>query len=81
MKSPSGPHYSLSVKQIIDQTLKISPFGIDMYVPPKMERAYLLKPHMGKIDKAKNRNFSDIEADVHKDVPGPIYNTTFDWTK
>ena len=76
-----GPQYSLSVKQIVDSSLKISPFGIDNYYPPKMERAYLLKPHMGKFDKNKNRNFSDLEAALHKEVPGPIYNTTTDWNK
>jgi hypothetical protein len=46
-----------------------------------VERAYLLKPHLGKYDKAKNRNFSDLEAALHKDVPGPIYNTSIDWSK
>lgn len=48
---------------------------------PKIERAYLLKPYYGKIDKQKPKNFADIEAALHSEVPGPIYKTQIDWTK
>jgi len=43
-----GPSYTMSVKEIVDHSLKVKPFGIDMYEVPKVERAYLLKPHYGK---------------------------------
>lgn len=66
---------------MIDSSLRVLPFGIDLYRVPKVERAFLLKPHLGKACKAVNKNFSDIEAALYKDVPGPIYNTTFDWNK
>ncbi len=46
-----------------------------------MERAYLLKPQYGKQSKANVKTFSDIEANYHKFVPGPIYNTAVDWSK
>lgn len=61
--------------------MRVLPYGIDLYETPKVERAYLLKPHFGKISKSNNKNFSDIEAGLHKFVPGPIYNTTIDWNK
>ena len=59
----------------------MKPFGIDLYEVPKVERAYLLKPQYGKQDKVKKKNFTQIEAELHKDVPGPIYNTMIDWSK
>lgn len=77
----SGPSYSLSVKQIVDHSLGVKPFGIDMYHAPKVERGFLLKPHLGKQDKVAKKNFTQIEAELHKDVPGPIYNTLIDWNK
>jgi hypothetical protein len=46
-----------------------------------MERAYLLKPHQGKIDKQKMENFADLEAKNKAYVPGPHYNTSYDWSK
>lgn len=76
-----GPNYSLSVKQIVESSLKVSPFGIENYEVPKVERFYLLKPYFGKSDKIKKKNFTDIEAGLHSFVPGPMYNTTTDWTK
>lgn len=51
-------NYNVSVQQIVDNSLRILPFGIDLYFPPKVERAYLLKPHLGKQDKQQNRNFA-----------------------
>jgi hypothetical protein len=75
----SGPPYSLSVKQIVDHLLKVKPFGIEMYEVPKIERAYLLKPQYGKQDKLARKIFTQVEAELHKDVPGPIYNTLIDW--
>jgi hypothetical protein len=71
----------VSVQDIIDSNLKVQPFGIENYNFPKVERAYLLKPHLGKTSKDKKKNFTEIEADLHKFVPGPIYNTMTDWTK
>jgi hypothetical protein len=41
----------------------------------------LLKPQYGKQDKVPKKNFAQLEAELHKDVPGPIYNTTIDWSK
>jgi hypothetical protein len=46
--APPKPQYNVSVQQIVDNSLRILPFGIDLYFPPKVERAYLLKPHLGK---------------------------------
>lgn len=83
---PSSPQrptlkYDLTVNQIVDHSLRVKPFGIDPYYPPKMERAYLLKPYFGKQNKANPKTFADLEANSHKFVPGPIYNTAFDWSK
>ena len=61
--------------------MRIKPFGIDPYYPPKMERAYLLKPYYGKQNKANPKNFAEIQANQHKFVPGPIYNVEVDWQK
>jgi hypothetical protein len=46
-----------------------------------MERAYLLKPYYGKISKANPKTFSETQANLHKFVPGPIYNVQVDWQK
>lgn len=59
----------------------MKPFGIEAYYPPKMERAYLLDPHLGKVDLDKKKTFTDLEAKLHKFVPGPIYNIMPDWSK
>ena len=48
---------------------------------PKIERGYLLRPQLGKCPKSKNRNFAELEANLHKYVPGPKYNTMTDWNK
>ena len=80
-KTTTGPKYDLTVKQIVDQNLRVLPYGIELYYPPKIERAYLLQPQLGKQDKQKIRNFADIEAKQHAFVPGPIYNTMTDWSK
>jgi hypothetical protein len=50
---PSSPQrpalkYDLTVEQMVNHSLRVKPFGIDPYYPPKMERAYLLKPYFGK---------------------------------
>jgi hypothetical protein len=52
MMTAPKPQYTMSVSQKVDNSLNILPFGIDLYYPPKMERAYLLKPHLGKQDKS-----------------------------
>lgn len=61
--------------------MRIKPFGIDLYVPPKVERAYLLKPQLGKQDKVPKKNFTEFEADLHREVPGPIYSVMTDLNK
>jgi hypothetical protein len=61
--------------------MRVKPFGIDLYFPPKFERAYFIKPHLGKSDKQKAKNFTEIEAGLHKYVPGPIYAVRNNWTK
>ena len=66
-----GPDYTVTVDDIVKSTLRKSPFGIDLYNVPKVERAYLLKPHQGKIDKSKRINFVETEANLRKYVPGP----------
>jgi hypothetical protein len=43
-----SPKYNLSVKQIVESSMRMIPFGIEYYETPKVERAYLLKPHLGK---------------------------------
>ena len=73
--------YTVSVNDIVKSNLRHQPFGVEYYNPPKMERAYLLKPHNGKIDKQKIANFADLEAKNKAFIPGPQYNTTTDWTK
>jgi len=73
--------YDLSVQQIVEFSIKPQQFGIENYSVPKGERAHLLKPHLGKYDKDKKKTFTDIEAKLHKFVPGPIYNTMTDWSK
>ncbi len=65
----------------MDHSLRIKPFGIEPYYMPKAERAYLLKPYFGKPNKANPKNFAEIEANLHKFVPGPIYNVFPDWQK
>jgi hypothetical protein len=73
--------YTVSVNDIVKSNLRQSPFGIEYYNPPKMERAYLLKPHMGRIDRQKIKNFTEVEAKNKAYIPGPQYNTTTDWNK
>ncbi len=82
-QTPNRPKlkYDLTVQQIVNHSLGVLPFGIDPYFPPKMERAYLLKPQLGKQDKDKKKTFTELEAKLHKFVPGPIYNTMPDWSK
>lgn len=61
--------------------MKRSPFGIEYYQIPKVERAYLLKAQETKFSKSKGKNFVEIEAKKKAFIPGPQYNTTYDWTK
>jgi hypothetical protein len=69
------------VNDVVKSNLRELPFGIENYSPPKMERAYLLKPYFGKIDKAKITNFAEVEAKRKGYIPGPNYNTIYDWNK
>lgn len=64
-------NYGVTVDDIVKSNLKKQPFGIDYYNPPKMERAYLLKPLQGKMDKSKVRNFAEVEAKMKAFIPGP----------
>lgn len=73
--------YAVSVNDVVKSNLRQSPFGIEYYNPPKIERAYLLKPYLGRMDRQKVKNFAELEAKNKAYVPGPQYNTTTDWTK
>jgi hypothetical protein len=67
---------------LVGSNLKKSPFGIELYNVPKVERAYLLKPHQGKIDKQKRINFAEHEARRKSYVPSPSqYNTVHEWNQ
>lgn len=77
-----GPNYTVTVDDLVKSNLKKSPFGIDLYHVPKVERAYLLKPHQGKIDKEKRINFAENEAKRKQYVPAPSqYNTVSEWNQ
>jgi hypothetical protein len=41
----------------------------------------LLKPHFGKQDKVIRKNFTEIEAELFREVPGPVYNVMNDLSK
>jgi hypothetical protein len=45
-----------------------------------VERAYL-KPRNYTINKGRNPNFAELEAKNKSHIPGPNYNTTYDWGK
>lgn len=66
---------------MVKSNLRQEPFGIEYYNLPKVERAYLLKPHHGLISKSKRDNFTDAEIKAHGWVPGPQYTTTYEWDK
>lgn len=71
----------MTVKEMVKKTLRILPFGVQLYRVPRVERAYLIKPKLGAINKAVRKNFADIEAALYKENPGPIYKTEIDWNK
>lgn len=64
---------------VVKSNLRQVPFGFDFYNPPKVERAYL-KGKNYTMDKSKNTNFAELEAKNKSFVPGPAYNTTYDWS-
>jgi hypothetical protein len=82
MSPDKGQKYDVSVSDVVNSNLKRSPFGIEYYSPPKMERAYLLGPKNAKMEKSKLSNFADLEAKNKAFVPGPShYSTATDWSK
>lgn len=40
-----GHQYTVTVDDVVKSNLKQLPYGLEYYNAPKVERAYLIKPH------------------------------------
>ena len=72
-------HNALTVNEFVRTNLRKQAFGLEHYTPPKNERL-LAKIPQGKISNLKLPSFVDVEVKKVGYVPGPQYQTTYDWS-